>query len=62
MSNNLHHLKDDVNSFYQWAEKKYPDEENELGLSYMLFELECILENIDKEINHRHNLNNQKNV
>ena len=50
----LTELKEDVRDFFLWAEKKYPDQDDELGLSYELFDLECRLESINQLINQRH--------
>ena len=50
----LKELKDDVRDFFLWAEKKYPDNEFEHGLSFMLFDLECTLKNINDLINKRY--------
>tara|TARA_R110000737_G_scaffold264123_1_gene272031 strand:+ start:102 stop:281 length:180 start_codon:yes stop_codon:yes gene_type:complete len=50
----LKELKEDVRDFFLWAEKKYPDEEFEHGLSFLLFDLECTLNNINQLINKRY--------
>ena len=53
-SERLTDLKDDVRQFYLWAEKKYPDEDFEHGISFLLFDLECTLKTINDLINKRY--------
>jgi len=52
-------LKEDVRSFFLWAEARYPDKENEMGLTYMIFDLESRMQSITKLINKRYEDDNK---
>jgi len=51
-------LKEDVRSFYLWAEKKYPEKQNQRGLSYLLFQLESTIRDINTTIEKEHHAQN----
>jgi len=50
----LTELKDDVREYFLWAEMEYPDEEFDHGISYLIFNLECTIKDINQLINQRH--------
>lgn len=62
MANLKDYLKEDVYLLFRHYEKRFPENPDlqELGLTYLLFDLECKLNEITRFINHKY-LQNAEN-